>query len=64
MTPTYVADNDQWLQGGDCDICRRQKYCSKPCKRHKIRTERLTQELVAKAILKRFHKGEEGADNE
>lgn len=24
--------NEQWLRGGDCSICRREKYCSKPCK--------------------------------
>ncbi len=23
---------DQWLEYGDCSICRRQKYCKKPCK--------------------------------
>lgn len=24
--------NEQWLGGGDCSICRREKYCGKPCK--------------------------------
>lgn len=23
--------NEQWKEQGDCSICRRQKYCSKPC---------------------------------
>lgn len=24
--------NEQWLRGGDCSICRREKYCGKLCK--------------------------------
>lgn len=47
--------NDQWLQGGDCDICRRRKYCTKPCKMSKMRSERIMQELIAKAIAKRLY---------
>lgn len=31
---------DQWLEEGDCSKCRRSKYCSKPCKRHKIATKK------------------------
>lgn len=49
-----IADNDQWLQGGDCRICRRQKYCSKPCRTSKMRRERITQELITEAIAKRL----------
>lgn len=26
--------NEQWLLGGDCTKCRRQKYCQKDCKVH------------------------------
>lgn len=29
MTP---HENEQWKTGGDCNKCRRQSYCNKPCK--------------------------------
>ena len=32
--------NEQWLLDGICRECRRRSYCSKPCKRNKVRTER------------------------
>ena len=60
MTLHYTSDNDQWLQGGDCNICRRQKYCSNPCKMSKMRRERITQKLITEAIAKRLF-GKEGA---
>lgn len=28
--------NEQWKDGGDCNKCRRQKYCNKPCKQSRI----------------------------
>lgn len=59
MTLTYVADNDQWLQGGDCSKCRRQKYCSKPCRMSKIRKERVMNELLTEAIAKRLLRKEQ-----
>lgn len=37
---------DQWLEEGNCDECRRQKYCSKPCKAHKIATQRMIRDLI------------------
>lgn len=24
--------NEQWKEGGRCDLCRRQKYCKTTCK--------------------------------
>lgn len=27
-------DNERWLTDGDCTKCRRQNYCSKPCRRN------------------------------
>lgn len=27
-----MNDREQWLSTGNCDVCRRRKYCSKPCK--------------------------------
>lgn len=31
--------NEQWLLDGICRECRRKDYCSKPCKRNKVRIE-------------------------
>lgn len=27
-----INESDQWLLDGECKKCRRDKYCSKPCK--------------------------------
>jgi len=36
-----MPDSDeQWLLDGICRECRRKDYCSTPCKRNKVRTER------------------------
>ena len=32
--------SEQWLLDGLCNECRRQDYCTKPCKRNKVRIER------------------------
>ncbi len=37
---TMPDSNEQWLLDGICQECRRIDYCSKPCKRNKVRTER------------------------
>ena len=26
-------ENEQWKTDGDCNKCRRQEYCKKPCKK-------------------------------
>lgn len=30
-------DNERWLSDGNCLLCRRMKYCRKPCKAQKER---------------------------
>lgn len=30
-----IENKDRWLIDGKCDLCRRQKYCTKPCKMHR-----------------------------
>ena len=25
---------EQWINGGDCDKCRKVNYCTKPCSQH------------------------------
>ena len=39
--------SEQWLLNGDCRICRRKKYCSKPCTRCKRETQAEMKRLVA-----------------
>lgn len=34
------SNNEQWLSNGDCNLCRREKYCSKPCKANKTEVKR------------------------
>lgn len=42
-----VSEAEQWLKEGDCNKCRRQNYCSKPCTRNKRRTNTIVSSLVA-----------------
>lgn len=37
---TKSIDNERWLTDGNCKFCRRQKHCSKPCKKNKEATQR------------------------
>lgn len=39
-------DSSQWLSNGDCEICRRSKYCSKSCRAKKEATQRDIYEVV------------------
>ena len=38
--------SNQWELNGDCQLCRRQKYCSKPCKKHRVRVESEIHNLI------------------
>ena len=40
---------EQWLENGDCKQCRRQKYCSKSCKRHVEATRRMIRNVILEA---------------
>lgn len=42
---------EQWVSGGNCDICRRAKYCSKPCKENKRRVTRILYSAAARCML-------------
>lgn len=44
--------NEQWLSSGDCSKCRRNKYCSKPCKPSRISGQAQLGQLVARTMLK------------
>lgn len=58
--------DDQWNSNGNCDLRRRQKYCSKPCKACKraeaIRLRNIACDILAMSaakVLKEKVKGEE-----
>lgn len=44
-------DNEQWLSAGNCDICRRKKYCSKPCKPSRDRQAQEFVRLMMNAMI-------------
>lgn len=44
--------NEQWKHGGNCDKCRREKYCSKPCSENKKRINKLINDKVAEFFVK------------
>jgi len=41
------AGTDQWKRGGNCNNCRRAKYCKKQCSEHK----RFMQYVIQQRIL-------------
>lgn len=45
-----VNKNEQWLLNGDCGKCRRKKYCSKPCTRHKRETKAMIQGMISSKL--------------
>lgn len=47
-----IPKTDQWLLLGDCSICRRRKYCSKPCTKGKRRRNAEFGAMVAEAMIK------------
>lgn len=37
---------EQWVEGGDCSICRRQSYCKKECKQRTYYRQRKAASLA------------------
>lgn len=44
--------NEQWLTEGKCRECRRQKYCTKKCKKRKEAEAILFEEILVSACTK------------
>lgn len=40
---------DSWLIDGNCEVCRRKKYCSTECKKHRISRKRSLYNAVMSA---------------
>ena len=46
-----MNNSEQWKLDGNCDICRRNKYCSKPCTIAKRKTNKELYNSVASAMF-------------
>lgn len=44
--------SNQWELNGDCSICRRKSYCSKPCTKWKRETEAEIKSLTKNVMNK------------
>lgn len=44
-------NRDRWLIDGDCSLCRREKYCNKPCKKQQIRHQQQVAAITAQALV-------------
>lgn len=53
-----IPESEQWLLSGDCSVCRREKYCSKPCTKGKNRRTMVLKSMVVEAMLKVMAKKE------
>ncbi len=42
--------SEQWLLDGQCGICRKKNYCSKPCRACKDRREFEVRRMIASAM--------------
>lgn len=53
-------NNEQWNDKGKCNICRKQNYCSKPCRAYKERKKYEFKCLVARKMFQNMQtcKGE------
>ena len=51
-----IDKSEQWALDGNCNICRRKKYCIKPCTTHKSRTQHEMRCAIASVILKTLNK--------
>lgn len=47
-----IPMNEQWKLNGDCEICRRAKYCTKGCKKQRTADERLMKALAFRVFTR------------
>lgn len=45
---------EQWIEGGDCSICRRARYCNTECKQHRLFERRRIFELANSIVAKAY----------
>ena len=56
-----MDNSEQWKIDGDCKVCRRDSYCTKPCTLRKTRLDRLMQREITKRLAEK--RAEEGVNN-
>ena len=44
-----VDITEQWRLNGDCEKCRKQKYCSKPCTANKTNVKGMIDRVIREA---------------
>jgi hypothetical protein len=44
-----IKHDEQWLSNGNCEECRRQNYCSKPCTAKKRRENAMLKNAILEA---------------
>lgn len=49
-----MEKSEQWLSDGKCNICRREKYCNKPCKACNSRRDNIVRGAVTQAFVRRL----------
>lgn len=47
-----IQENEQWKLDSNCEKCRRNNYCSKPCTHHNRRTRAEFNALIADTMNK------------
>lgn len=47
-----IEQSEQWKLNGDCRLCRKKNYCSKPCTRCKRETRLMLRSMVSQALDK------------
>lgn len=58
-----IPETEQWQLEGDCDKCRKQKYCSKECGAFKKEYNKALNEMYQKLLEKWEAKKNEQKDN-
>lgn len=52
-----MNNNEQWISGGNCSICRRRKYCHKNCKAKLEKLEQNIKNTLCSALIKNISGG-------
>lgn len=47
-----IPNTEQWLLDGKCKECRKNNYCSKPCKKHIQQRDYLLRSAATRAIFR------------
>ena len=52
-----VDESEQWLLQGNCDLCRKNKYCSKYCKAKENYVANYARNRLQQMIMNKFFGG-------